>query len=98
MAIRGRRSSWLWVHGQINLALWASGLALLLILLIQLPAFYAAVGRVQSQREQELQAIYAFYCQRFGFREPSLEFERCMSDIAQLYGAVQLRTHNDADF
>ena len=97
MSGRGRGNSLAWLHTQINLALWAGGLALLLLGLIQFPAIYAAVARVQVQREQELQAIYAFYCERFGFRKPSFEFQRCMTDLAQLSQTIQLRT-DDVDF
>jgi len=93
-----RRIALLWVYDQMHLALWATGLALLIVFAIELPAIYRSAESAQLERAAELRALYERHCKALGFKEISPDFHRCLGQLAELATSIERRMTEDAEF
>jgi hypothetical protein len=94
---QGRRAL-IWMYDQINVALWASAFALLLLFIFELPVIYREADRVRQQRADELQSLYRLYCARMGFADSSPQFQRCTDHLTELADAIRRKDAEDTDF
>jgi len=93
-----RRISLLWLYDQMHLALLATGVALLIAFAIDLPAIYKSAENAQFERAAELRALYTLHCEALGFKETSLDFQRCLGQLAEFAASIERQMMEDTPF
>lgn len=90
------RTTALRIYDQINRALWAALVAFVIFLAFvivpQMPRYRAdAQAARAAARERE----DAFYCKRWGLREGTAGYSRCMTDLLELRRSIEQQLADD---
>lgn len=85
------------IHTEINMALWASLIALLAMLAIFVaPDMHAIQTRQQSILNAKISAENDHYCRRWGFTAGTTEYRSCLDDLWQLRQSIADQAAQDS--
>ena len=87
------------IHHEINIALWASLTAMLIMFVIFVaPNIKEAQAKQQSVFHAEVSAENDHYCRRWRFRAGTNDYRSCLDDLWQLRKSIAERLEQDQWF
>lgn len=91
------RTTALRIYDQINLALWAALVAFVLFCAVVIaPRMPRTRAEAEAARAAAREQEDAFYCKRWGLREGSATYARCMSDLIQFRLGVEQQLDDES--
>jgi len=86
------------IYDEINLALWAIGVALLFfVVIVVLPKMPELQARAELHRAQQVDAENDWYCARWHMGPMSPMHEQCIMDLQQLRTSIENRLAEEND-
>lgn len=87
------------LYDTVHMALWAIlSAAVIMFLVFVLPKLPEARLQAQAQREFELEAEEAMYCEKWGQRAGMPQFSACTIDVRTIRANALKRMADDTDF
>jgi hypothetical protein len=86
------------VYNEINVVLWAVGVALMVYLLLHIPEMRDARARADAQLAQQISNENKFYCEKWGMPAGTHEHVICTMDLVRIRQETEQRIADEMNF